>query len=349
MAHGTCPYVGTGGHLGCGGFGFPSRMWGLALDAVIGAEVVLANGTIVNASSSNNQDLFFAIRGAAPSFGIVTSLTVKTQAAPSQNVLFNYVFNLANSTMAAKTFLAFQNYGANNAPPQLGIHPELGAGYFAFSGVYYGSQSSFTTAIQPLLNAVPQKPASSSVQTYDWLGILSQLAGSDGSLNTSIKADSSDTFYAKSLMVDESAPLTEAALTSFFQYLYGPGTSSDTSWFVLADLWGGPNSAINAVPSTQTAFSRRSTLYTFQFYASSANSAPPYPSDGISFVNGMVNSITTKMPNTTFAMYNCYVDPQLSAAAAHTAYYGNALTRLQSIKSTLDPNNVFSFPQAIGQ
>lgn len=135
--------------------------------------------------------------------------------------------------MAVKTFLAFQNYGANNAPPQLGIHPELGDDYFAISGVYYGSQSSFTTAIQPLLNAVPQKASSSSIQTYDWLGILTQLAGTDGPLNTSTKADESDTFYAKSLMVDESAPLTEAALTSFFQYLYGPGKSTDTSWFIL--------------------------------------------------------------------------------------------------------------------
>jgi FAD/FMN-containing dehydrogenase len=56
---GTCPYVGTGGHLGCGGFGFPSRNWGLALDAVIKAQVVLANGSIVTASATENQDLFF--------------------------------------------------------------------------------------------------------------------------------------------------------------------------------------------------------------------------------------------------------------------------------------------------
>ena len=56
---GTCPYVGTGGHLGCGGFGFPSRLWGLALDAVIKAQVVLANGSIVDASNTQNKDLFF--------------------------------------------------------------------------------------------------------------------------------------------------------------------------------------------------------------------------------------------------------------------------------------------------
>lgn len=101
------------------------------------------------------------------------------------------------------------------------------------TGVYYGQKSDFAAVIKPLLDSVPQPPKSSSVKTYDWLGILKQLAGSDGSLNTTTKPDISDTFYAKSLMVAEDEHLTKAALTSFFNYLYGPGTKSDTSWFIL--------------------------------------------------------------------------------------------------------------------
>lgn len=42
--------------------------------------------------------------------------------------------------------------------------------------------------------------------------MLQKLTGGDGNLNTSTRADQSDTFYAKSLMVAEDAPLTEAAL-----------------------------------------------------------------------------------------------------------------------------------------
>jgi hypothetical protein len=206
----------------------------------------------VTASSTENQDVFFvrilpstsivqlvilactqAIRGAAPSFGVITSFTVKTQSAPSSNVLFNYVFSPLNVTTAVETFLAYHHFGANNAPPTLGMNVELGNGDFEMSGVFYGPTSNFTAVIQPLLDAVPQQPKSMSVKTYDWLGILKQLAGSDGSLNTSAKADVSDTFYAKSLMVDEDAPLTKTALQSFFNYLYGPGTTTDTSWFIL--------------------------------------------------------------------------------------------------------------------
>ena len=40
-------------------FGFPSRFWGLTLDNVLGATVVLANGTIVHASDASYPDLFW--------------------------------------------------------------------------------------------------------------------------------------------------------------------------------------------------------------------------------------------------------------------------------------------------
>lgn len=42
-----------------GRYGFTSRQWGLTLDNVIGATVVLADGTIVNASSTEQPDLFW--------------------------------------------------------------------------------------------------------------------------------------------------------------------------------------------------------------------------------------------------------------------------------------------------
>jgi len=57
-----CSFVGTGGHLGHGGWGHHSRMWGLILDVIYEVTVILPDGKIVTASESQNSDLFWVRR-----------------------------------------------------------------------------------------------------------------------------------------------------------------------------------------------------------------------------------------------------------------------------------------------
>ena len=54
------------------------------------------------------------------------------------------------------------------------------------------------------------------------------------------------------------------------------------------ELYGGQNSAVNAVAANATAFGHRNALWTIQFYASSPNYQPPYPSDGFTFLDGEI-------------------------------------------------------------
>jgi FAD/FMN-containing dehydrogenase len=64
--------VGIGGITLAGGIGYLTRKYGLTIDSVLGAEVVTADGDVLQVDAESHPDLFWAIRGGGGNFGVVT-------------------------------------------------------------------------------------------------------------------------------------------------------------------------------------------------------------------------------------------------------------------------------------
>ncbi|HEY7498603.1 MAG TPA: FAD-binding oxidoreductase [Vicinamibacterales bacterium] len=77
---GTIGDTGIAGLTLGGGFGWLEGRCGMAVDNLLSADVVLANGTLVHASAQEHPDLFWALRGGGGNFGVVTSFEYRLHA-----------------------------------------------------------------------------------------------------------------------------------------------------------------------------------------------------------------------------------------------------------------------------
>ncbi|KAF5333789.1 hypothetical protein D9758_017175 [Tetrapyrgos nigripes] len=368
LPHGRCAYVGIGGHSGFGGWGFASRMWGMTLDNILSATVVLANGTIVEVSEDSHSELFWGIRGSSSSFAITTSVLFKTHPIPPSGGTFaQFVWDVP-TPIATQAFKAYQQWAlspnlTNTIGTDFGVIKGSSARgrvllsllttYFAVTPGLSKEEveAQFNETIAPFLSSSglpePDVNSGSTLVTGSYIDLLGAGAVPTNGLNTTATgADMHDTFYAKSIMAPMEVPLTDEAMGGMMDYLGTAGWDVDLFWHVEVELYGGVNSAINAVPLDDTAFAHRDTLWTFQPYASSSNGLPPYPDSAFGFVDGIVSTIVDNMPvNWDYGAYPNYIDGRLEDWQHR--YYGPHYPRLEALKAVVDPENVFQFHTSI--
>ncbi|NNN34903.1 FAD-binding oxidoreductase [Streptomyces sp. S3(2020)] len=83
---GRASTTGVGGFVLGGGSGWLDRWCGLAVDNLLGVELVTADGSKVHASADDNPELFWALHGGGGNFGIATALTLKLHELPEFSI-----------------------------------------------------------------------------------------------------------------------------------------------------------------------------------------------------------------------------------------------------------------------
>jgi hypothetical protein len=157
-----------------GGTGYLTRKYGLTIDNLLEADVVLADGSFVTASKNDHPDLFWALRGGGGNFGVVTSFLFRAH--PVKMVFAGPIF--WDAAHAREIMRAYRDF-LPKAPEELGIFVGLktvpsmepfpreawGKRACALISSFNGSETGGKKTLAPLLDKLPSP-------FFDWMGVM---------------------------------------------------------------------------------------------------------------------------------------------------------------------------------
>src|SRR3954452_7740854 len=321
--------TGAGGLMLGGGIGHLSRGLGLSIDNILGAEVVLADGSVVNANESENPDLFWAIRGGGGNFGVVTSITARLH--PVDNVVAGPMFW---SLESAPELMRWYREFILNAPEELG-------GFFAF------------------LSVPPAPPFPEELHLQKVAAVIWCWTG---------PAEQADEVFAEArsqpgLLLDGVQPMPLPALQSAFDPIYPPGEQ----WYWRADFVEQiPDEAIKQhVEFASTLPNWKCTMHLYPIDGAAHRVGPTETPWGYRHANWgqVIVGVDSDAANADsvkdwaiayheavhpFAAGGAYVNMMMDEGQERVkASYGQNYDRLAQIKAEYDPGNVFHVNQNI--
>ena len=329
---GTGGYYSTTGVAGLtlgGGLGFLMRKYGLACDNLLSADVVTADGRFLTASPSQNQDLFWGLRGGGANFGIVTSFELQVH--PAGTVLAGL---LLHPLARAEELLRFYRDYTATAPE------ELTTGFILFTVppapflpqeahgmpvaavilVYTGSIEAGEEVIRPLRAFGP--PLADLVQPmlYSVVQTLADILMQRGFHN-----------YWKSSFLRELSDEAIETLLSHFAPVPSPLTP------VFLEHCGG---AIDRVGAQETAFPHRGWPYNFLITSIWAD-----PADSEKNIRWTREYWEAMQPFAADAVYVNFLGVEGEERVREA--YGANYDRLVALKDEYDPTNFFHLNQNI--
>lgn len=179
QAHGLATTMGINSDTGIagltlgGGFGKLGRKYGLACDNLLSAEVVLADGSQLKASATQNEDLFWGLHGGGGNFGIVTAF--EYQLHPVGPALL--VVSVLHPFARAREAMRFYDDFCAGAPDELSVDAALvtdpsGERFFNITACSCGDEASGDRLLRPLLEH--GEPVESSLTPVPYVELQSR-------------------------------------------------------------------------------------------------------------------------------------------------------------------------------
>jgi hypothetical protein len=331
IPHGRCFQVGLAGLGLGGGIGFNLRPNGLTSDAMLQTQIVTADGELHTVDASSNPDLFWACRGGGGgNFGINTSFSFQTF--PVDKVAACALWWYDDLERIFEVLVA----ALENGPDTLGskVSVELGRDPTTGKG---------TAAIQLLAQLNGRAP-----QLLDILRPVYAVR----SPGKTLFFDYAPYWVVQEKLSEPGPPSYYQERSRFFNQRFSeeavaavlswcrrwPGTTRSAEFKIFQT--GG---AVNTLSPGATAFVHRNSWWLGSINVTWSGTTPP--SDLQRALEWQAAFYETLVPIAKGGAYQNFIDPSLKDWK--TAYYGANLPRLEAVKRRVDPENVFTFPEAI--
>jgi len=314
---GTVSHTGVGGLVTGGGFGRLARKYGLSIDNLLSVQIVTADGELRYASTGENPDLFWGVRGGGGNFGIVTSFELQLHPMRREVIGGNWIYPISRSREILTRFGEFAPQASDELYVgfQMLQPPGNAAGEMGLEICYCGPESEYERAVEPLRRSLGP-PAQDTVKRIAYTAL--QKSG-----------DVSDpralAIYLKSGFIPALGPdLAEAIVESFT-----PHPARFTAVFFQSS--GG---AIARVSRDATAFPHRSVL-------GNLLTAVGWPAgqSGTPHIEA-IRALWSRLEPFTEGFYFNDLDPDHKAKDILSNYQRN-LERLTAVKTRYDPSNLF--------
>jgi FAD/FMN-containing dehydrogenase len=317
---GVVSHTGLGGLALGGGYGWLARKWGLTCDHILGAQVVLGTGEIVEAS----PDLLWALRGGGGNFGVVTRFTLRLR--PVAPMYYRTaVFGLAQAEAALSSYRRFAPKQSNDlhavgalkiAGDQPWIPAELhGRPVLALTALFTGDPADGPEAVAGLFDPVPAAASRERVISFAELQALGDFSEPPG-----------HRYFTKSGYLSDVSGDTAIELLKSSRGMLSPLSSIDFEYL---------RGAIAEPTLEDSAFPRRAAPYMCTFSAHWTDPAQDGPN-----IQWARDSLDRTSRDHCGGSYLNYVQDE-PVGGAPEIYGTAAYRRLAEVKRRYDPANVF--------